>query len=90
VIASSTESHVTEYDSNDLQDGWEDIGLVLGEGRSGLVAVSDKVSDHTPEPSRSQEGYPRSALSASRISNETRSIVRGLRTYAHWTYIQLH
>ena len=90
MIASSTESHITEYDSNDLEDGWEDIGSVPGEGRSGLVAVSDEASDHTPEPSRSKESYHISALPASRISNETRSIVRGLRTYARWTYIQLH
>jgi len=71
MMASSTESHMTEYDSNDLPDGWEDIGLVPGESRSGLVAVSDKVSDHTPEPSRSEESYPISALLASRIFNET-------------------
>jgi len=81
---------MTEYDSNDLEDGWEDIGSVPGEGRSELVAVSDKVSDHTPEPSTSEESYHISALPASRISNETRSIIRGLHTYARWTYIQLH
>jgi len=84
-MASSTESYMTKYNSNDLEDRWEDIGSGLGEGRSGLVAVLDEASDHTPEPSTSEESYPISALpaQASRISNETRSIVRGLRTYAH-------
>ena len=90
MIASSTESYIPKYGSNGVEKEWEDIELVAEGGRARRIGGSGEMSDHASESSTSEGSDSVYAVTFSRISNETQSIVRGLRIYAGWTYIQLH
>lgn len=87
---SNTRSQITEYGSNGFEEEWEDIESMVEEGRARLIRGLGEMSDHASELSTSEGNDLVCTVSPSRISNETRSNVRGLRTYAGWTYIQLH
>jgi len=55
---------------------------VAEEGKARLIGVLGKASDYAYESSISEGDNSVSAVSSSRISNETQSIVCGLCTYA--------